>query len=231
MFEKFKQKASNLGQKALVKLGQAQAFKEDDDFLRRIANFKETRLEYQAILLAGKKMIETEQAALAARTAYFDRVLLFASKQSTIDPRVTQYMEALKQYEQYQNDNIQAQAKDIVNGVDEFITQVIEPTRDIKNDLSDLRTSRDAALREKQASMQQQDPIKVQQCANEWKRMDEKYQVDRAVLLANVDYVEEKKNHDLLQYTAQFFEQQYTMNATTYSDMARIEPQVKQTLQ
>lgn len=60
MFEKLKTKATNFSQKALVKLGQTEEFKEDEDFQKRIANFKETRHEYLDIQLAGKKMLETE---------------------------------------------------------------------------------------------------------------------------------------------------------------------------
>ncbi|KAA6395954.1 MAG: hypothetical protein EZS28_008525 [Streblomastix strix] len=230
MFEKFKTKATNFGQKALVKMGQAEEFKEDEDFQKRVTNFKETRLEYQDLLIVGKKMIEAEQAALAARTAYFDRVLLLASKQPAVDPRVTQYMQALKSYEQYQDDLIKAQAKDIVDGVDDFQKLLIEPTRVKKNSLSDLRTSRDAAERDK-VSKANTDAVKAQKAANEWKRIDDQYQADRADLLANLDFIEAKKNHDLLLFTSQFFEQQYTMHATTYSDMARTEPEVQQAIQ
>ena len=58
MFDAFKVKAANLGQKMLVKMGQAEEFKEDEDFLKKIENFKATRLAIMDIVTKGKRFLE-----------------------------------------------------------------------------------------------------------------------------------------------------------------------------
>lgn len=70
MFEKFKTKAQGLGQKFLVKVGQAEAFKEDDDFIKKIDNFKATREGMRLLAEKGRYMINTETTAASAKIAY-----------------------------------------------------------------------------------------------------------------------------------------------------------------
>ena len=70
MFEAFKTKASNLGQKVLVKMGQAEEFKEDEEFNRVIENFKATRLALLDILSKGKAYIESCTAMTASKLAF-----------------------------------------------------------------------------------------------------------------------------------------------------------------
>lgn len=70
MFDALRIKASNLGQKMLVKMGQAEEFKEDEDFTARIGNFKATRLALMDIVEKGKKLLETMNAAAAAKLAF-----------------------------------------------------------------------------------------------------------------------------------------------------------------
>lgn len=70
MFDALRIKASNLGQKMLVKMGQAEEFKEDEDFTTRIANFKATRLALMDIVEKGKKLLEAMNAATAAKLVF-----------------------------------------------------------------------------------------------------------------------------------------------------------------
>ena len=70
MFEKFKTKAAGLGQKFLVKVGQAEEFQEDETFTNTITQFKATRESYRLLVEKGKAMIAAENNASAARAAY-----------------------------------------------------------------------------------------------------------------------------------------------------------------
>ena len=70
MFDAFKTKASNLGQKMLVKMGQAEEFKEDDEFTQTVERFKATRLALLDILAKGKTYIESCATMTANKLAF-----------------------------------------------------------------------------------------------------------------------------------------------------------------
>ncbi|KAH7824586.1 uncharacterized protein MONOS_5325 [Monocercomonoides exilis] len=227
VFDTFKQKAANLGQKMLVKMGQAEEFKETEEFTKSIDNFKMTRICVDDLAKKGKKMLEISAAASEARLAFYNSLLEFAGKSPTLDPRVVKYAEALKAYEEYQREFTQSLARVAVVPETDFYEKEITQTREKKNALSSLRTSRDAAAREKN---KEQQPFKAEKAAAEYQRLDDKYKADRAALLEAVDGVERKKNHDVLKQVSLVFEEMYNMHATSYSDMATLEPEVKTTL-
>ena len=70
MFEKFKLKAANLGQKMLVSMGQAEEFKEDEDFTTRVQHFKDVRLAIIDLVTKGKKYLELSKATMAAKIEF-----------------------------------------------------------------------------------------------------------------------------------------------------------------
>jgi hypothetical protein len=76
MFDSFKQKAANLGQKFLVKVGKAEELKEDEDFTTKIQNFKQTRLGMMKLVQTGKRMLDAMTAETTAKLAFVCRSLL-----------------------------------------------------------------------------------------------------------------------------------------------------------
>jgi hypothetical protein len=226
MFDQFKKKAAGLTQKALVKMGKAEEFKEDDDFVKTIENFKQTRLGLIDIMEKGKAMIDAQDEATTAKIAYFERIIEFSGKQQTLDPRVAKYAEALKRYEGYTKEFWTNVAKTVLVPQSEFIEGEVHNTREHKNTLSETRTLRDGANRERVSKDSQS--FKTEKAAAEWKRLDDQYQSDRTLLLEHVAYIEKKKNNDLLKNITLLFKEQYNMHATAYSDMATLETEVQQ---
>ena len=70
MFDAFRVKAANLGQKMLVKMGQAEEFKEDEEFTKKIETFKSTRLSIMDILQKGKKYIEASMEMMTQKISF-----------------------------------------------------------------------------------------------------------------------------------------------------------------
>lgn len=115
MFEKFKTKAAGFGQKMLVKMGQAEEFKEDEDFTHRIEVFKATREAFKDLADKAQAMIKAQELAIQAKLTYvcvfftllgsFYRLILITNQLEAlsnvggnegVDERVSKY--GLEQY-------------------------------------------------------------------------------------------------------------------------------------
>jgi hypothetical protein len=229
MFEALKKKTTNLTQKALVAIGQSEEFKETDEFIKTIENFKQTRTGMIEVLEKGKQMSNDHDAANLSTISYYEKIIEFAGKQEGLDPRVVKYAEALKKYVDHSKAFWTSVSSGILVPQDEFLETEMSATRDFKDELSETRTARDFANRDRTAKDAQ--TFKSEKAGQEWKRLDDKYQSDRALLLEHVAYIEKKKNNDLLKNVSMIFMEQYNMHATAYSDMATIEPEVKAALE
>ncbi|KAH7823018.1 uncharacterized protein MONOS_1370 [Monocercomonoides exilis] len=227
MFGALKQKATNLGQKALVKLGQAEEFKETDSFEKTIENFKASRQGVEEIVKKGKIMTAALRSASAAKLAYFQEVASFAQKSGVTDPRILKFTESLTRYEQYSADLPKALDAVAIMPQSELYEQVMQPANKMRHDLDDLRTSRDAANRERS---KETGTFKTEKAASEYSRLDEKYKTDREVLLGALLEAEQRKTEGLLLQMSLMFEEMYKMHATSYSDMATLEPEVRATI-
>jgi hypothetical protein len=70
MFEALKKKAGTFANKVILKATGTDAFQEDEDFTKRIEQFKATRESIKELFEVGKKMIEAQVAAHQATAAY-----------------------------------------------------------------------------------------------------------------------------------------------------------------
>ena len=80
-------------------------------------------------------------------------------------------------------------------------------TQTIKNQLSSLRTQRDIAKRELVKITEPSTSPKRQKAQEEYDNLDHQYQTLRADLLRRVQYIDERKNYDLLYEVCNLFEE------------------------
>lgn len=221
---KLKNTATSLQQKALVKMGKSEEFKETEEFTSSVATFKRLRLGYTDLVKSGSDMIEKQSAASQDKLAFLALVSQFAQKDGTLPPEVLKIVDALTGYEKYNVEFNSSIVRTVVLPQDDFVNNEIKITRDKKNDLADLRTLRDAAIREKNDTGLTQ--LKQAKADNEYKQVDDRYQKQRAELINRLSHSDKRVKYDLTLSLADWFEEMYKFHATAYSDMATLEGEV-----
>lgn len=225
MFNRLKNTATALQQKALVKMGKSEETKETDDFIAAVAKFKQIRVGYTDLVKAGSDMIEKQSAASQAKKDFLLQISTFAQKDGTLPPEVIKIVDALTSYEKYNTEFNSAIVRTVVLPQDDFVDNEIKITREKKNDLSSLRTLRDAALHDKNEQGQTQ--LKQAKAENEYKQIDDRYQKQRAELVNRLTHSDQRVNYELTLSLTDWFEEMYKFHATSYSDMATLEPEIK----